>query len=538
MHVSGRLAAPLRNRSVMVKVLSGAVVAGLGMLVITWVAAQHLGELRDSGVRLEKQVVSPMAGLDEVRRAYLQTRVDALADETLALSDGVEHQAYLRDVTDMDAAVAAFQKQPLTSAQRADITALAGAWVTYRDVVGGDLLKLARTGERKHDMSAYRALRDAQVKPVATTIQKSLDSLRASLSAQTRTQTAANRATYHSGMTTVLTVAGIALAAAVGLALVAALAIVRPLRRVRDVCTAVAGGDLRQSAGIEGRDEIAQTAQALDVATGNTRATVEALAGSASALAGAAEELSATTASIAQSAEASSGGAELARNAAGEIAGNVHTLAAGAEEMSASIAEIARNATSAAGIGSQAARLARETNATVEQLGTSSAQIGDVVKVITAIAEQTNLLALNATIEAARAGEAGRGFAVVANEVKELAGETAKATEDIARRVTAIQGDTSSAVAAIGQIAEVIEELDTYQTTIAAAVEEQTATTAEMTRSVSGASERADEIARSVSDVATATTVTASGADQARAATAELSRMSSELFEVVGRFQT
>ncbi len=155
--------------------------------------------------------------------------------------------------------------------------------------------------------------------------------------------------------------------------------------------------------------------------------------------------------------------------------------------MSASIREIAQNANEAARVAAGAVTEAEATNQTIARLGESSKEIGDVVKVISAIAGQTNLLALNATIEAARAGEAGKGFAVVADEVKELARETARATEDIARRVEAIQADTGGAVAAIGRIGEVIGQINDYQLTIASAVEEQTATTNEMSRSVAEA---------------------------------------------------
>ena len=143
----------------------------------------------------------------------------------------------------------------------------------------------------------------------------------------------------------------------------------------------------------------------------------------------------------------------------------MQTVASGTEEMTASIREIAKNAQDAAGVAASAVQVADQTNATVAKLGESSAQIGDVIKSITSIAEQTNLLALNATIEAARAGEAGKGFAVVANEVKDLAQETANATEDISHRVEQIQIDTEAAVSAISEISAIIARINDTQST-------------------------------------------------------------------------
>ena len=160
-----------------------------------------------------------------------------------------------------------------------------------------------------------------------------------------------------------------------------------------------------------------------------------------------------------------------------------------------------------------------------------------MVKVITSIAEQTNLLALNATIEAARAGEAGKGFAVVASEVKDLAQETARATEDISRRVQAIQADTGGAVVAIEEISRVIARISDFQTTIASAVEEQTATTAEMSRSVSEAANGSSEIAQNITGVAEAARLTTEGVQQSQEATGELARMSAELTSLVSTFR-
>ena len=160
-----------------------------------------------------------------------------------------------------------------------------------------------------------------------------------------------------------------------------------------------------------------------------------------------------------------------------------------------------------------------------------------MVKVITSIAEQTNLLALNATIEAARAGEAGKGFAVVANEVKELAQETAKATEDIARRVETIQEDTQGAVRAIGEISSIIGLSTDSQGTIAAAVEEQTATTTEMNRNVAEAAHSASRIAENIDAVAVATSSTTSAMNDAQSAIDEVARMATSLHSSVARFR-
>jgi methyl-accepting chemotaxis protein len=180
---------------------------------------------------------------------------------------------------------------------------------------------------------------------------------------------------------------------------------------------------------------------------------------------------------------------------------------------------------------------ARSTNELMVALAAAAQKIGDVVGMINAIAGQTNLLALNATIEAARAGDAGRGFAVVAGEVKELAAETGRATEDIGRRIEAIQADTAAAVAAIAQISEVIGSINDSQTTIASAVEEQTATTNEMGRSVTEAATGAHEIARNMAVVASAAADATRGATDTEHAAAELASMAAQMQQLVGQFR-
>jgi methyl-accepting chemotaxis protein len=205
--------------------------------------------------------------------------------------------------------------------------------------------------------------------------------------------------------------------------------------------------------------------------------------------------------------------------------------------MSASIKEIAKNATEAAKVADGAMRTAAETNTIVTKLGESSAEIGQVIKVITSIAQKTDLLALNATVEAARAGEVGAGFAVVANEVKELAKQTATATEDISRKIAAIQADAKSAVSAIATISGVIGQVNDISGTIATAVEEQSATTAEMSRNVSEAARGSGEVAQNIQGVAQAAQSTSQGATDSQKAAQNLAQMSTQLRELVGRFK-
>jgi methyl-accepting chemotaxis protein len=236
------------------------------------------------------------------------------------------------------------------------------------------------------------------------------------------------------------------------------------------------------------------------------------------------------------SAEETSAQAHAVSSAAEQVSANVNTVAASAEEMSASIHEIAASAHEAAAVAGRAVETASATNETVRQLGDSSAEIGLVIKVITAIAEQTNLLALNATIEAARAGDAGKGFAVVANEVKELAKETSAATEEIGQKIEAIQGDARAAMTAIDAITEVIGRINDIQGTIASAVEQQTATTNEITRHVTEAAGGAGEIAANVTGVAQAAQDTSSGASSVQASALDLARLAEELNLTVSRF--
>jgi methyl-accepting chemotaxis protein len=307
--------------------------------------------------------------------------------------------------------------------------------------------------------------------------------------------------------------------------------------QILEIVRGASQGDLTQTIEIQGVDPIGLLAAELNRFFATLRDNIATIGENATALAGASEELSAVSSQMSANATQTAAQATIVSNATEEVNVNVAVVSTGVDELNAAIREIAKNASDAARVSQQAVTIAGQTNTTISKLGDSSMEIGKVVNVITSIAEQTNLLALNATIEAARAGEAGKGFAVVANEVKELAKETAKATEDISKKIETIQADTNGAIEAIHQISDVINQINDISNTIASAVEEQTATANEMGRNVAEAARGSAEIAHNITAVAEATQANTEGVNNSMQAAGELSRMAGELQRLVGQFK-
>jgi len=299
----------------------------------------------------------------------------------------------------------------------------------------------------------------------------------------------------------------------------------------------VSKGDLTQQVSITGDDAVGQLGDGIAHLIGDLNQNISAIAGNARDLATSSEQLKATAQDMATTSQQTSAQAQSAATATERVNRNVQTVSSRAEEMTASIREIARSVQDASRVTSSAVEATSATSRAIAKLGDSSAEIGKVISMITSIAEQTNLLALNATIEAARAGEAGKGFAVVANEVKELAKETAKATGEIAKKIETIQSDTLVAVNATNEVSRVISQVNDISMTIAAAIEEQTATTNEIVRNVVEAAKGTVDITRSIGGVAETARATAAGAGQTQTAASSLTMMASELEMVVSRFE-
>jgi len=522
------------DRRIATKIVTAITVALVCAGAVGWMGLSALANADRQAHEMYTHDVTALEALARTRMAMLEAYAEvpliAIAESRGEQQQHINsHDGYSAEG---DAAFKEYTDRGLPADLAATVQLYQSTMDKYNRVRDERLVPLAlarRTGD-------FETLLEDEADPLFRQADTALEDLMAGESTRVRARTVMISQSYERSRTTILVVIGAGVALSLGIGVWTVLLIVRPLREVSDMLAGFARGDLTRRVAVRSRDEVGAMAGELNLATEGMRDAVTSLDGTASALAAAAEELAGTNTQIATSAEETSKQVNVVATAAEEVTRNVQEVAAGTQQTGAAIREIAQNAHEAARVAANAVGVAESTNQTVSKLGESSIEIGNVVKVITSIAEQTNLLALNATIEAARAGEAGKGFAVVASEVKDLAQETAKATKDIARRVSAIQSDTESAVVAISEIGGIIARINDYQTTIAAAVEEQTATTSEMNRGVSEAAAGSAEIAANIVSVASAAQLTTESVTESQRASEELARMSSEMHTVVARF--
>jgi methyl-accepting chemotaxis protein len=465
---------------------------------------------------------------------------------------------FSKNIESYGGTLSALKLYPSISAQlgknlTAEKAAVSGALASLQSVLAGDKTGAAAATKAVNDWQAFQAFfgQPATGNPTAaqlaallpkyyalygalgtdeTALQKQASALSNASVADAKSQ--ADQATW-----TIAVLLAIGVLASLLIGFRVASRVRSAVRSVSHLAEGLAAGDLTRNSGVTSQDEVGQMAAVLDRAISRLRDDVIQLAGNATTLRNAAGQLTAVSGAVDQAANEASAQAGSVASAADVVSNNLQVVSAGSEEMGSSIRDISVSTTEASEVAAQAVEVAAQTNAIVARLGESSSEIATVVKVITSIAEQTNLLALNATIEAARAGDSGKGFAVVAGEVKDLAQETAKATEDISRRVQAIQSDTDGAVAAIGEISAIIERINGIQLTIASAVEEQTATTQEMNRTLSDAAAGAGNIAATIGTVSEATRRTTDTVGDTRNAADELATTAVQLQTLVARFR-
>jgi len=509
------------------KILFVAVVAVLGTAVVGGVALTGVAALADARATVVARSAPYLTGLNNAALAAKAAANDERGFLIAGDTDFRDESLGRKEKVDAGLAMAAAAADTSGQARVAQIQQATDAW--FAALAEEFTLYETRPAiATAHALGANRDLRKTYEDLLAAEIEAA---------DQTLLDGAAFAVAVDRTRTGVVVVLVVSLVAALAVAWLVARSIVGPLTRVSQVLEALAAGDLTGSCDLDRRDELGRMADSLRRAVATMREMLASLNRFSTHLGEESTELERISRDGAEGARNGSRQASAVADAAQLMSTNIQTVASGTEQMSVSIREISENAARAAGVAARAVEVTASTTAVVTKLGQSSAEIGNVIKLITSIAEQTNLLALNATIEAARAGEAGKGFAVVADEVKQLAQETARATEDIGQRVAAIQTDTGGAVSAIDEISSIIGQINEFQTTIASAVEEQSATTSEMGRSVNDAADAGTQVAQTVEEVSRAVQQTTDGADRSHQASGELAQMATELRQLVTHFR-
>jgi methyl-accepting chemotaxis protein len=527
----------IKFKSVRTKLLAAFGAVCVLLAVVGWLGVQKQSALAHNATQIYNQNLVPASELADSRTGVAQAHKAVL--NAIIATDATEKSDFANDyrtaVAMVNAAQKKYQASDMTGRQQ-QVDAFNQAWAKYLSIVQTQVQPLiARTDTGR--LADFMKVRTATLEPQYDAVMSPLDTLTQIEQHDASAIDASGRHSADSARTFTVALVLFGIGAAFGLGLFLARSISRPLGQSVESLDALARKDLTQTLDVTASDETGRMATSLNGAIDGLRGALGTIDTNAVGLANAAEELSAISTQIGANSEETSAQSNMVAAASEQVTQNVSAVATAVEEMTASIAEISKSATEASSVAAQAVTIAADTNTNVQQLGDSSAEIGNVVKLITSIAEQTNLLALNATIEAARAGDAGKGFAVVASEVKDLATETAKATDEISRRIDEVQRDTTAAVQSIGKITEIITRINDIQTGIAGAVEEQAATTNEIGRSVDEAAKGVNDITQNISSVASAAQDTARGVVSSTQSVRELNRMANDLKQLVGEFQ-
>jgi methyl-accepting chemotaxis protein len=530
-----RLDAAMRERSVSTRILGAFGVAVALALVVGLVGIWQMHRISSNLEAVAQHSLQPVTEVAGIHASLdaIEMNIRSHASTNVFF----EKQNYVQDIQNaFDQAkqhITAFRATGPSSVELTKVTTLESDLAKLDPVVFDRLLPLS-------DKNATRAF-EAQFKDHASPLfadgQSIVDDLMRSENAAAVGELSAGHAAYTQAVIGLLVLLMIGIAIALLLGTLIVRSIVAPLRDSVDTLERVAAGDLTASVEVRGTDELAMMGTALNATVAQTATAMTSITSGATTLATSAETLAMTGASIGAAAEQTSDVAGNVSAAATQVSGNVAQAVAGAEGLRSSIQEIASSAADAAMIAQRAVIDAEDTHQTVERLEAASQQVGDVIALITKIARQTHLLALNATIEAERAGDAGKGFAVVADEVKELAGQTATATEEIDRTIAGIQVEVQAATSSLERITAVVGHISDTQTTIAAAVDEQQQMTGDITDRMAQAASGAEDIAATIRGVASATTETSQGVDGARTAATGLAALADELARTVARFR-
>ncbi|PWJ48023.1 methyl-accepting chemotaxis protein [Quadrisphaera granulorum] len=511
--------------------------AGFGVvcLLLLTIAGLSASRLHQAQANLEHLASSGLAAVDSSDRtalALLQIRYDA---SMLALvSDPATLAATVKQIEDDDAALQEQWKTYLSTKPASSDPQREAFLSALKDYETGlqQQIPLAQA----NDTAGFLEVREKVTSPAATKAFTALKEIVDTEKAHADGLAREGRQAYQQALIALLVVSLVAVALALGIAVVVARSVTTPLGTVVDVMAAVAKGRLDLRVGLRRRDEVGQLSASTDASLDALSAAMREIRAETNALSTSSVSLRGVSGDLASGAEEAAAQSHVVSAASEEVSVSISTVAAAGEEMTAAITQIAAATAEASSMATSAVSAAGQAGQAIERLGTSSQEIGDVVKLITSIAEQTNLLALNATIEAARAGEMGKGFAVVAGEVKELARQTAQATDEITAKVSATQSDAAAAATAVTQISDVIARIDEVQATIAAAVEEQSATTSEMVRNITEISSGSGQISANISSIASGTDQNRDRAGHTAQMAGDLSGSASRLEELTGRF--